>query len=67
MKEYIIKIDESKHDIMGSVPLLKPPKKLVRCKECKWHTMEGEMLICKMEDKPHTYDWYCAGGSTGKE
>lgn len=35
---------------------------IVRCKECRWHEMRREMLLCKAEDKPHTYDWYCAGG-----
>lgn len=35
---------------------------LVRCIDCQWHEMQGEMLICKAEDKPHTYDWFCAGG-----
>ena len=37
-------------------------KELVRCKDCKWHTMRGEMLLCTAQDKPHTYDWYCADG-----
>lgn len=37
-------------------------KELVRCKNCKWHTMRGEMLLCTAQDKPHTYDWYCADG-----
>lgn len=35
---------------------------IVRCKDCKWHTMRGEMLLCKAQDKPHTYDWFCADG-----
>lgn len=37
-------------------------KELVRCKDCKWHTMRGEMLLCTAQDKPHTYDWFCADG-----
>ena len=37
-------------------------QEIVRCKECEWHEMRGEMLLCKAEDKPHTYDWFCAGG-----
>lgn len=36
---------------------------LIRCKDCKWHEMRGEMLICKAQDKPHTYDWFCADGA----
>lgn len=36
--------------------------KVLRCKDCKWHTMRGEMLLCKAQDKPHTYDWFCADG-----
>ena len=35
---------------------------VVRCKDCKWHEMRGEMLLCKAQDKPHTYDWFCADG-----
>ena len=35
---------------------------VVRCKDCKWHTMRGEMLLCTAQNKPHTYDWFCADG-----
>lgn len=35
---------------------------IVRCRDCKWHTMCGEMLLCTAQDKPHTYDWFCADG-----
>ena len=35
---------------------------LIRCRDCKWHEMRGEMLICKAQDKPHTYDWFCGDG-----
>ena len=34
MKEYIIKVDDSKQDIVGSVPLMDKPRELVRCREC---------------------------------
>ena len=40
---------------------------LVRCKDCKWHTMRGEMLLCTSQDKPHTYDWFCADGERRSE
>ena len=36
------------------------PEGVVRCKDCIWHEMRGEMLLCKSQDKPHTYDWFCA-------
>jgi hypothetical protein len=42
--------------------LLKEQPEIVRCKDCELHEMRGEMLLCKAEDKPHTYDWFCAGG-----
>lgn len=32
--EYIIKVDDTKADIMGGIPLEEPPKELVRCPEC---------------------------------
>ena len=40
----------------------KEQPEIVRCRDCKWHEMRGEMLLCKAQDKPHTYDWYCADG-----
>lgn len=43
-----------------ALALLKEQEPVVRCRECKWHEMRGEMLLCKAQDKPHTYDWYCA-------
>ena len=36
MKEYIIKVDEDKKDIMGNYPLKDKPQELIRCKDCKW-------------------------------
>ena len=35
---------------------------LVQCKDCKFHIMRGDMLLCKAMDKPHTYDWFCGDG-----
>ena len=35
IREYIIKVDEEKKDIMGDCPLEEKPKELVRCKDCK--------------------------------
>lgn len=34
-REYIIKVDDTKTDIMGSTPLEEQPKELVRCKDCR--------------------------------
>lgn len=45
-----------------ALALLKEQPEIVRCRDCKWHEMQGEMLLCKAQDKPHTYDWYCADG-----
>ena len=41
-------------------------RKLVTCKECKWSTFEGKMLICTATDTPHTYNWYCADGEANE-
>ena len=46
--------------------MLRREQQLVRCKDCKWHEMRGEMLICKAQDKPHTYDWFCADGEASE-
>ena len=65
MKEYIIKIDEDKKDIMGNCPLVEKPQELVRCKDCK---------KCDLpEEEPYEdgycsrcgyvkMDWFCADG-----
>ena len=42
MKEYIIKIDEDKKDIMGNCPLVEKPYELVRCKDCKHRPTDPE-------------------------
>ncbi len=63
MKEYIIKIDESKHDIMDSVPLMKPPKELVRCKDCRYYKPEYVDEECRLfNDFTTDPDWFCADG-----
>lgn len=60
MKEYIIKIDEDKKDIMGNCPLVEKPQELVRCKDCK-HYKDGKCFYTMrrhgLED-----DWFCADG-----
>jgi len=43
-------------------PAIEVVGEVVRCKDCKWHTMRGDMLLCEAQDKPHTYDWFCADG-----
>lgn len=42
-------------------------KEIVRCIDCKWHTMIDEMLLCKADNAPHTYDWFCAQGEREAE
>ena len=46
MKEYIIKVDEEKKDIMGGMPLMDKPQELVRCKDCIYY-----------EQKEHWANW----------
>ena len=64
MKEYIIKVDEDRKDIMGNYPLVEKPQELVRCKDCKyWHKTiydTPKWLPCM---SVQTYsNWFCADG-----
>ena len=58
-REYIIKVDEDKKDIMGDCPLVEKPKELVRCKDCLWQNTAS--CPCK---SPYGVkdDFYCADG-----
>jgi len=69
MKEYIIKVDEDKKDIMGDCPLVEKPKELVRCRDCK-HKEESvspsweawcNRLHCGCDN-----DWFCADGEANE-
>ena len=77
MKEIIIKIDESKNDIMGGMPLVEQAKELIRCKDCKWWDKKddspfGYCLACKHGHvsqhweigiyRVYKGDWFCADG-----
>ena len=55
MKEYIIKIDEDKKDIMGNCPLVEKPQELVRCKDCR----HFDYCFTRPIDRD---DWFCADG-----
>lgn len=55
VKEYIITVDETKPDIMGSVPLMEPPKELIRCKNCK-RRLECDYWLENGDN------WFCADG-----
>ncbi len=66
MKEYIIKVDEDKKDIMGNYPLVEKPQELVRCKDCKYGDKNGMLTewsrYCSLWGKIFDYDWFCADG-----
>ena len=67
MKEYIIKIDEDKKDIMGNCPLVEKPQELVRCKDCEDVCIySDDWVICTHIDSngndKHPTDWFCADG-----
>ena len=66
MKEYIIKVDDSKPDVMGSVPLMDKPKELVRCVDCKhFNDMKcsyPERGTCDLWHMLHWGEWFCADG-----
>ena len=61
MKEYIIKINEDKKDIMGNYPLVEKPQELVRCRDCrnyyKGHCQCDDTIYWNREP-----DFYCADG-----
>lgn len=68
MKEYIIKVDDSKPDIVGSVPLMDKPKELVRCANCKyWRRLllnrDGDGA-CHADNpiKLSNQNWFCGDG-----
>ena len=77
-REYIIKVDYTKTDIMGGIPLEERPKELIRCKDCKHRpikNLELEQILefpdsvcpCQNTDDDHyswypADDWYCADG-----
>ena len=58
MKEYIIKVDEDKKDIMGNCPLVEKPQELVRCRDCKRHLENN----CEVLIGVYYPDWFCADG-----
>ena len=60
LKQSILSIMPERSEVLLIVD--NQPEGIVRCKDCKWHEMRGEMLLCKAQDKPHTYDWFCADG-----
>ena len=62
--EYIIKVDESKPDIMGGVPLTEPAKELIRCRDCKHSKsyQNGTMFGCEFGNGLREPDWFCADG-----
>lgn len=65
VKEYIIKVDESKKDIMGGMPLEEPPKELVRCKDCKHGdpVCGGKLYTCDLLwDGLQKPDFFCGDG-----
>ena len=65
MKEYIIKVDENKKDIMGNYPLVEKPQELVRCKDCKQgeqSVLPNRHLWCRIHEFYREPEWYCADG-----
>ena len=40
---------------------------LVRCRECKWYTLEPGKWECALYDWAHEPDWFCADGERQKE
>ena len=58
IREYIIKVDDKKTDIMGGIPLEEPPKELIRCKDC-WKRREW---FCELDGKYHSPNFFCGFG-----
>lgn len=64
-REYIIKVDEDKKDIMGDCPLVEKPKELVRCKDCKAWKQYDDLNLGGCELFPEYNkmgDWFCNFG-----
>jgi len=67
MKEYIIKVDDSKPYIMGGRPLLDKPQELIRCADCI-HWIPGTITDkddffhprCKRNGGGWSSDDYCS-------
>ena len=66
MKEYIIKIDEDKKDIMGNCPLVEKPQELIRCKDCKHYGKAFNYCYCDILNRCANEDWFCADGEARK-
>jgi len=66
MKEYIIKVDDERQDIMGGMPLMDDPIELVRCKGCvDWKRREcGTYGYCERHDGFFDQNWFCADGES---
>jgi hypothetical protein len=64
MKEYIIKVDDSKTDFMGGHPLLDKPKELIRCKDCVNRECDGRagMVVCGITGESHSRLFFCGYG-----
>ena len=68
--EYIIKVDDSKKDIMGGMPLVEQAKELIRCKDCMYWKQEFDKenhWICLQHSfngkvMQTTPDFFCADG-----
>lgn len=65
MKEYIIKVDEEKKDIMGNCPLVEKPQELVRCKDCKF--FNDYFVECEKNNHTHGAAWFCADGEVKRD
>lgn len=65
IREYIIKVDEDKKDIMGNCPLVDKPREIVRCKDCKNSGLDSSGINgywCSAHTEWHDADWFCADG-----
>lgn len=61
MKEYIIKVNEEKKDIMGNYYLVEPPKELIRCKDCRYYDFGlCDNVPTNTMPRPREEEFYCA-------
>jgi hypothetical protein len=74
IREYIIKIDEDKTEIMGNCPLVEKPQELVRCKYCKYshslHTKSStgvEQYYCMNLCATVGENAFCADGKRSEQ
>lgn len=66
MAEYVVRVDESRADIMGNMPCERR-ERIVRCRDCRRSFEERGELWCRgIVGPPVEPDGFCAWGERGE-